>query len=149
MPVIGVTSFPFACLCAWNFKLVKCHGMLEGEGEVPTSCIPRPQDRGDPLYSCCSVTKSRSTLVNCSDPLNCSTPSSPVLHHLPESAQTHAFRWMPSNHLSSATPFSSWPQSFPASGSFPMNWLFALGGQSIGAAASASIPPTNFRIDFL
>ena len=36
-------------------------------------------------------------------------------------------------------PFSSCPQSFPASGSFPISWLFPLGGQSIGASASASV----------
>ena len=36
-------------------------------------------------------------------------------------------------------PFSSCLQSFPASGSFPMNWLFVSGGQSIGASASASV----------
>ena len=38
----------------------------------------------------------------------------------------------------SFAPFSSCPQSFPASGSFPMSWLFASGGQSFGASASAS-----------
>ena len=37
---------------------------------------------------------------------------------------------------SSVTPYSFCPQSFPASGSFPMSQLFALGGQSIGASAS-------------
>ena len=121
MPVIGVTSFPFRMSLCLEFQA--CEMSRDAGGEVLTSCIPRLQDRGDPLYSCCSVTKSRSTAVNCSNPLNCSTPSSPVLHHLPESAQTHAFHWMPSSHLSFATPFSSWPQSFPASGSFPMNWL--------------------------
>ena len=36
----------------------------------------------------------------------------------------------------SVIPFSSCLQSFPASGSFPMSWLFASGGQSIGASAS-------------
>jgi len=43
---------------------------------------------------------------------------------------------MPSNHLISVIPFSSCPQSFPASGSFPMSQLFISGGQSIGASAS-------------
>ena len=43
---------------------------------------------------------------------------------------------MPSNHL---IPFSSFPQSFPASGSFQMSQLFTSGGQSIGASASTSI----------
>ena len=42
---------------------------------------------------------------------------------------------MPSNHLILCHPFSSCLQSFPASGSFPMNWLFASGGQSIGISA--------------
>ena len=37
---------------------------------------------------------------------------------------------------SSATLFSSCPQSFQASASFPMSWLLASGGQSIGASAS-------------
>ena len=37
---------------------------------------------------------------------------------------------------SSAAPFSFCLQSFPASGSFPVSWLFASGGQSIGASAS-------------
>ena len=47
---------------------------------------------------------------------------------------------MPSNHL--IVPFSCL-QSFPTSGSFPMSWLFASGGQSIGA--SASVLPLNIQ----
>ena len=47
-------------------------------------------------------------------------------------------RWYHRTISSSVAPFSSWPQSFPASGSFPMNQLFAWGGQSTGALASAS-----------
>ena len=42
-------------------------------------------------------------------------------------------------------PFSSCPQSFPASGSFQMSQLFASGGQSIGASASASVLPMNIQ----
>ena len=49
---------------------------------------------------------------------------------------------MPSNHPSSVVPFS-YPQSFPASGSFQMSQLFASGGQSIGLSASTSVPPMN------
>ena len=44
---------------------------------------------------------------------------------------------------SSVVPFSSCPQSLPASGSFPMSQLFTWGGQSIGVSASASILPMN------
>ena len=40
-------------------------------------------------------------------------------------------------------PFSSCPQSLPASGSFQMSQLFASGGQSIGISASTSVLPTN------
>ena len=45
----------------------------------------------------------------------------------------------------SATPFSSCPQSFPASGSFPMSWLFTSGGQSSGASASPPVFPMNIQ----
>ena len=44
---------------------------------------------------------------------------------------------------SSAAPFSFCLQSSPASGSFPISWLFTSGGQSIGASASASVLPMN------
>ena len=45
--------------------------------------------------------------------------------------------------ISSVVPFSSGPQSLPASESFPMSQLFAWGGQSIGLSASASVLPMN------
>ena len=44
---------------------------------------------------------------------------------------------------SSGVPFSSCPQSLPASGSFPMSQLFTWGGQSTGVSASASFLPKN------
>ena len=43
------------------------------------------------------------------------------------------------------SPFSSCPQSFPASGSFQMSQLFASGGQSIGVSASTSVLPMNIQ----
>ena len=46
-------------------------------------------------------------------------------------------RWCHPTISSSVIPFSSCPQSFPASGSFPTSQIFASGGQSIGASASA------------
>ena len=52
---------------------------------------------------------------------------------------------MPSNHVISVIPFSSRLQSFPASGSFPMNQLFVSVGQSIVASASASVLPMNIQ----
>ena len=45
----------------------------------------------------------------------------------------------------SVVPFSSCLQSFPASGSFLMSWLFTSGGQGIGVSASASVLPRNIQ----
>ena len=50
-------------------------------------------------------------------------------------------RWCHPAISSSVIPFSSGPQSLPASESFPMSQLFAWGGQSIGVSASASFLP--------
>ena len=47
--------------------------------------------------------------------------------------------WCHPTISSSVIPFSSCPQSFPASGSFPMSQLFTSGGQSIRVSASASV----------
>ena len=52
-------------------------------------------------------------------------------------------RWCHTTISSSVVPFSSCPQSFPASGSFQMSQLFASGGQSIGISASTSVLPVN------
>ena len=54
-----------------------------------------------------------------------------------------ASRWCHPAISSSVVPFSSCPQSLPASGSFPMSQLFAWGGQSIGVSAPASVLPMN------
>ena len=51
--------------------------------------------------------------------------------------------WCHPTISSSVTSLSSCPQSFPASGSFPMSWLFALGNQNIGT--SASVLPMNIQ----
>ena len=52
-------------------------------------------------------------------------------------------RWCHPTISSSVVPFSSYLQSFPASGSFQVSQLFASGGQSIGASASASVLPMD------
>ena len=49
---------------------------------------------------------------------------------------------------SSATLFSFLPSIFPSTGSFPVNWLFASGGQNTEASASASVPPMNIQVWF-
>ena len=52
-------------------------------------------------------------------------------------------RWCHPTISSSVVPFSSCPQSLPASESFPISQLFAWGGQSIGVSALASVLPMN------
>ena len=88
-----------------------------------------------------SVAQSCLTLCN---PMDHSTPGLPVHHQLPEFTQTHV-HWVcdaiqPSHPV---VPFSSFPKSFPASGSFQMSQLFASGGPSIGVSASTSVLPMN------
>ena len=53
--------------------------------------------------------------------------------------------WCHPTISSSVVPFSSCPQSLPASGSFPMSQLFTSGGQSIGVSASTSVLPMNIQ----
>ena len=84
---------------------------------------------------------SQSCLTLC-DPMNRSTPGLPVHHQVPEFTQTHV-HWVGDAISSSVVPFSSCPQSLPASGSFPMSQLFTWGDQSIGVSASASVLPMN------
>ena len=73
--------------------------------------------------------------------MDCSPPDFPVLHYLPEFAQIHV-HWV-NNAIQPSHPLSpiSCPQSFPASGSFPMSRLFTLGGNCIGA----SVLPMNIQ----
>ena len=70
--------------------------------------------------------------------LPCPSPS-PGVH--PNSCPSS--RWCHPAISSSVVPFSSCPQSLPASGSFPMSQLFAWGGQSIGVSTSTSVLPMN------
>ena len=78
--------------------------------------------------------------------MDCSMPSFLVLYYswsLLKLTSTKSV--MPSNHLILCIPFSSCPQSSPASGSFPVSQLFPSGGQSIEASASASVLPMNIQ----
>ena len=52
-------------------------------------------------------------------------------------------RWCHPMISSSVVPFSSYPQSIPATGSFPISQLLASGGQSFGVSASTAVLPMN------
>ena len=96
-------------------------------------------------YCCCSIAQLCPTLC---DTMDCSVPGFPILHYLPKFGQLMSIESMRShNHLILCCHFFSFLQSFPASGSFPMSWLFTSGVQSIGA--SASILPMNIQGWFL
>ena len=69
----------------------------------------------------------------------------PSLSHKACANSCPLIRWCHPTIASSAAPFFSCPQSFPASGSFPMIWLFASGGQNIGASASAPVLLMNIQ----
>ena len=68
----------------------------------------------------------------------CPSPTPGVYSNLCPSSQ-----WCHPAISSSFVPFSSCPQTLPASGSFPMSQLFTWVGQSIGVSASASVLPMN------
>ena len=93
-------------------------------------------------FCCCSVAKLCLTLC---DPMDCSTPGFPILHCLLVCSNSCSFsRWCHPTISSSVAPFSC-PQSFPASGAFPVSQLFASGGQSTRASASASVLPGSIH----
>ena len=78
--------------------------------------------------------------------MDCSTLVLLVHHQLLEFTQTHVHWVGDTIHISSSVvSFSSCLQSFPASGSFQMSQFFALGGQTIGVSASASVLPVNIQ----
>ena len=84
------------------------------------------------------------------DPMDCSTPGLPIHDQLLEFTQLMSIELVtPSSHIILCCPLSSCLQSFPASGSFPMGWLFLSDGQSIGISTSASVFPMNIQGWFL
>ena len=87
-----------------------------------------------------SVVSDSSRPHECQAPKNPSTPSFAVHHQLLEFTQTHV-HWV-GDAIQSSHPLSC-PQSFPASGSFPMSQLFTSSGQNIGVSASTSVLPMN------
>ena len=97
-----------------------------------------------PLYQFSSVTQSCPTLCNSMD---CSTPGFPVLHYLPEFAQTHV-HWV-NDAMQSSYPLL--PPSPPALNLSQCKGLFQWVGSShqvakvIGASASASVLPMNIQ----
>ena len=147
----GASGKESACRCR-RHKRVQSLGWedpLEKEIATHSSILAWETPRAEKpcgiqsICCCCLVAQSRPALW---DPMDCSTPSFPVLYHLPELAQTHV-RWVsdaiqPSHPVLSPSP-PAFLQSFPISGSFLMSWLLSSGGQNI--ATSASVLPVNIQ----
>ena len=92
-------------------------------------------------FSCCSVMSDSLQLHGLQhDRLSCPSLSPRVC-----SNSCPLSWWCYLSISSSVAPFSSCPQSFPASGSFSVSQLFTSGGQSIRASASASVLPMNIQ----
>ena len=88
---------------------------------------------------------SRSVMSNSLQPHGLQEARPPCLSPTPgvHSNSHPSSRWYHPAISSSVILVSSCPQSFPASGSFPMSQLFPSGGQSTGVSASASVLPMN------
>ena len=106
--------------------------------------LNRRNNRRYTCCCCCSVTQVCLTLC---DPMDCSMPGFPILHHLLELAQIHV-HWVgdaiqPSHPL---PPLLLLPSILPRIGSFLMSQLFKSGGQSSGvSASSSSVLPMNIQ----
>ena len=83
--------------------------------------------------------------VRLCDPMNCSTPGSSVLHFIPRVCSNSLSQSCYLIISSSVAFFSFCPQSFPASGIFPVSQLFASDDQSTGASASVSVLPMSIQ----
>ena len=105
-----------------------CHsfsGMLSTTGIRRSQMWQRCFSLHITIRCCCSCLVAKLCPTLC-DPMNCSMPVFPVLYYL---------RWVDDTiQPSSVASFSSCPQSFPASRSFPTSQLFTSGGQSIRAS---------------
>ena len=161
LPIFTSRSFMVSCLTfkylihfelifLWCKKVVQLHSFACSSPVFPTPFIE--ETVLSPLYIlgflCCrfsSVQFSRSIVSDSLQPHEpqharppCPSPT-PRVHPNP----CPSSQWCHPTISSFVVPFSSCPQSFPASGSFPMSQLFASGGQSIGVSASASVLPMN------
>ena len=107
-----------------------------------------PASAGDAcMHAYFAVAQSCPTLCS---PMDFSTPFLPVPHHLLEFARLCSLhQWCHPAISSSDALFSFWPQSFSASGTFPMGHLFASDYQNTGTSISTSVLPVNIQGWFL
>ena len=141
MPGIGF----FPKMCCQNVRESYYWGVHPWEKHTTGEFIPKPESYGNWSFQFSSVQFRYSVVSDSLRPhesqhtrLPCPSPTPGV-----DSNSCPSSWWCHPAISSSVVPFSSCPQSFPASGSFPISQLFAWGGQSIGVSASASVLPMN------
>ena len=111
-----INLLPYSCLSLWDFLVIFILCFMLSFFKIFYIFF----------FSSVQLTSVAQLCLTVCDPMNRSTPGLPVHYQLPELTQTHVIESvMPSSHLSSVMPFSSCPQSLPASESFPMSQLFA------------------------
>ena len=116
-------NIPFLIILPPNYETDCCCPFIAGEP-------------GLLCCHCCSVAKSCVT--------SCKTPWTALSPGVCSNSCSLSW-WCYLTISSSATPFSFCLQSFLVSGSFPISWIFASGGRSIRASASASVLPMNIQ----
>ena len=114
---------------SWEDTLAK---EMATHSSIPAWRIPQTEE------PCCSVAKSIQLFAT---PWTSACQAS-LLHEVCSNSCSLS-QWCHPIISSSAACFSSYLQSFPASGSFPMSWLFTPGGQSI--RTSAPVLPVNIQ----
>ena len=140
-------------VAGWSW-LKACHD-IQGSDEKQRAIVENHLHKDDVEES---IYVSVRVCVLCSSAqFNCSVVSDSLRPHEPQHVRSPcpsptprvhpnpcpSSRWCHPAISSSVVPFSSCPQSFPASGSFQMSQLFASGGQRIVVSSSISVPSMN------
>ena len=149
----SVFCLPHSCILHHHFSLFFVDRLLLSLSLPHFSVASSPENtkhsitrRGLANDSYIVVVQSLSCLTFC-NPMDCSTTGFPFpsLSSGVCSNSCPLIQWCHPTISSSVAPFSSCPQSFPASRSFPLSQLFTSGVQRNGASASASVLPMNIQ----
>ena len=123
----------------WGSDLRETTRLNDGLGQIACACVHVR------MHVC--VLLSRQVLSDSLQPLQLPHTRPPCSSSSPGVSPSSGplSQWCHPTISFPVTSFSSCPQSFPASGSFPVGWCFASGGQRTGASASASVLPMNIQ----
>ena len=122
-----------------ELKYAKCQCLMCSKSYIKVSYLILT----DSVTQFSSVAQSCPTLC---DRMDCSMPSSPVLHYFLECSNSMSIKSvMLSNHLILCRPLLLLHSVFPSIRSFQMSQLFTSGGQSVGVSASTSVLPMNIQ----